>query len=214
MRNYDLKGYREQFCFLYRYWSCCLTDDLEDSLTQMLEFNSEFKEPLRKNEVIKATKSAEKAWSAKSDAKANEEAIAKGYPGAGYNLKNATIIKWLDITPDEQQHLKTIIDGNEKRRRKRDRDKLVFREKHGSVSREDYLAQQKEKTEDKLWQLKRAMQQHPRMSNKKLAGLLAVSEGYVRKLKNIRIVKQFILVLALIEGAADKIHIVDANPFV
>ena len=145
MRNYDLKGYREQFCFLYRYWSCCLTDDLEDSLTQMLEFNSEFKEPLRKNEVIKATKSAEKAWSAKSDAKANEEAIAKGYPGAGYNLKNATIIKWLDITPDEQQHLKTIIDGNEKRRRKRDRDKLVFREKHGSVSREDYLAQQKRK---------------------------------------------------------------------
>ena len=135
MRNYDLKGHRELFCFLYRYWSCCLTDDPDDSLTQMIEFNSEFKEPLRKSEVIKATKSAEKAWSAKSDAKANEEAMTKGYPGAGYNLKNTTIIRWLDITPEEQQHLKTIIDGNEKRRRKRERDKLAYREKHGSVSR-------------------------------------------------------------------------------
>ncbi|USK62513.1 hypothetical protein [Peribacillus asahii] len=183
MRNYDLRGNRELICFLYRYWSCCLTDDLDDSLTQMLEFNSAFKEPLRKNEVIKATKSAEKAWRAKSDVKANEEAMAKGYPGAGYNLKNKTIIKWLDVTPEEQQHLKTIIDDNEKRRRKRNRDKLAFREKNRSVSREEYLDQQKEKTEDKLWQLKEAMQRHSKGSNVKIAEVLAVSEGYVRKLR-------------------------------
>ena len=102
LRKYDLKGHRELVCFLYRYWSCCLTDDFEDSLAQMLEFNSEFKNPLRKSEVIKATKSAEKAWEAKNNVLANEEAIAKGYPGAGYNLKNSTIIKWLEVTPEEQ----------------------------------------------------------------------------------------------------------------
>lgn len=183
LRNYDLKGYRELICFLYRYWSCCLTDDLEDSLQQMLDFNRDFKEPLQENEVIKATRSAEKAWKAKSDAKANEEAMAKGYPGAGYNLKNTTIIRWLNITGEEQIHLRTIIDPSEKRRRKRERDKLAFREKNGSVSRKLYLDQQKEKREDKLWQLQRAMQQHPNASNVKLAELLAISEGYVRKLK-------------------------------
>lgn len=183
LRDYDLKGYRELTCFIYRYWSCCLSDDLEDSLQQMLEFNREFKEPLPKNEVIKATRSAETAWRAKSDAKANEEAMVKGYPGAGYNLKNATIIKWLDITTEEQIHLRTIIDANEKRRRKRERDKLAFRERHGSVSREEYLDQQKEKKEDTLWQLQKAMERYPKASNVKLAELLAISEGYVRHLK-------------------------------
>lgn len=188
LRDYDLKGYRELFCFLYRYWSCCLTDDLEDSLEQMIEFNSEFKEPLPKREVIRATKSAEKAWIAKSDAKANEEAIAKGYPGAGYNLKNKTIIQWLDITSEEQVHLRTIIGGNEKQRRKRLRDKLAFREKNGSVSREEYVEQQKEITKDKLWQLGKAIERYPEMSNRKLAEHLAISEAYIRKLK-----KQLIL---------------------
>ena len=183
LRNYDLKGYRELICFLYRYWGCCLSNDLEDSLQQMLEFNREFKEPLPDNEVIKATRSAETAWRAKSNAKANEEAMVKGYPGAGYNLKNATIIKWLDITTEEQTHLRTIIDANEKRRRKHERDKFAFREKNGSVSREEYLDQQKEKREDKLWQLQKAMKQYPKASNVKLAELLAISEGYIRKLK-------------------------------
>ncbi|MFJ8248014.1 replication protein [Peribacillus asahii] len=183
LRDYDLRGHREQICFLYRYWSCCLTDNLKESLNQMLEFNSEFKEPLPKHEVERATRSAEKAWKAKSDVKANEEAIAKGYPGAGYNLKNATIIRWLDITPEEQQHLKTIIDGNEKRRRKRERDKFAYREKHNAVTREVYLDQQKENTEDKLWQLKQAIKRHPDLSNRKLAAQLAISEAYVRKLK-------------------------------
>ena len=107
----------------------------------------------------------------------------KGYPGAGYNLKNATIINWLDITTEEQIHLRTIIDANEKRRRKRERDKFTFREKNGSVSREEYLDQQKEKREDKLGQLQKAMKQYPKASNVKLAELLAISEGYIRKLK-------------------------------
>jgi len=182
LRDYDLRGHREQICFLYRYWSCCLTDDLKESLNQMLEFNSEFKEPLPKREVERATRSAEKAWKAKSDVKANEEAIAKGYPGAGYNLKNATIIRWLDITPEEQQHLKTIIDGNEKCRRKRERDKLAYREKHNAVTREAYLDQQKENTEDKLWQLKQAIKRHPNATRKELADLLGMHRSYLYRL--------------------------------
>jgi hypothetical protein len=183
LRNYDVTGYRELLCFLYRYWSCCLTDNLTDSLNQTLEFNAEFKDPLSKRELVKATNSAEKAWKERNDVKANEEAIKNGFPGAGYNLKNRTIIHWLDITSEEQRYLLTIIDSTEKKRRKRERDKLVFREKNGSVSRKEYLDQQKDRTEDKLWQLKKAIQRHPMASNIKLAKLLEVSEGYIRKLK-------------------------------
>ncbi|MEK5326187.1 hypothetical protein [Aeribacillus sp. FSL M8-0254] len=186
LRDYDLKGYRELFCFLYRYWSCCFTDDPEQALQQVLEFNSEFKEPLSEREVIRATRSAEKAWRAKSDAKENEEAIKKGYPGAGYNLKNSTIIRWFDITPEEQRHLQTIIDGNEKRRRKRERDKKrmdeVRREK-GAKTREEYLEEQKEKTEDRVWQMQKAMERHPNATNKQLAEMLQLSVRRIQQLK-------------------------------
>ena len=183
LRKYDLKGYRETICFLYRYWSCCFTEDPEVSLTQMIDFNNEFIEPLPIGELTRATKSAENAWKAKNNQQANEEARKKGYPGAGYNLTNQTIIQWLDITPEEQIHLKTIIDSEEKRRRKRERDKNAFRKKKGAISREVYLEQQTDKTEDMLWQLKTAIERHPRLSNVKLAKLLGVSESYIRKLK-------------------------------
>lgn len=183
LRNYDLNGHRELVCFLYRYWSCCLTDDEGNSLSQMLGFNSEFTEPLSKVEVSRATKSAEKAWHAKNCEKANEEAIARGYPGAGYNVKNSTIIQWLGITAEEQKHLKTIISENEKQRRKRVRDRLAFRERNGSINRVAYLEKQQETTEDKLWQLKNAIIRYPKASNIKLAQILNISEGYIRKLK-------------------------------
>ena len=48
---------------------------------------------------------------------ANEMAIKQGYPGAGYNISNAKLIQWLDITQDEMEHLLTIINPKEKRRR-------------------------------------------------------------------------------------------------
>jgi hypothetical protein len=155
-------------------------------LQQMLEFNSEFKEPLPEHEVIRATRSAEKAWKAKSDAKANAEAISRGYPGAGYNLKNTTIIEWLDITPEEQQHLSTIIDGREKRRRKRERDKqriMEIRREQGVKPREEYLEEQREKTEDRVWQLKKAVELHPNATNKQLAEMLQLSVRRIQQLK-------------------------------
>ena len=180
LRNYDVKGHRELFCFLYRYWSCCLTDDARDSLTQMLEFNSEFKEPLPEKEVIRATRSAEKAWLAKSDAKANEEAKAKGYPGAGYNLKNSTIIKWLEITEEEQHHLKTIIDGNEKRRRHRESER-ERRRKQGAISRSEYMKQQQDKTEERLSKLRELLDQGLR--RKEIVEIMEISIPYYKKLK-------------------------------
>lgn len=182
LREYDVYGHRELICFLYRYWLCCLLDDPEEALNSTLELNSQFKNPLRKREVVKATRSAEKAWEARSDKQANEEAIKRGYPGAGYNIGNVKLIDWLDITEEEQRHLKTIISDSEKKMRKT----IANREKRrseGMQKREDYVKQQQDKTEDKLWQLQKAIEKHPNYSNYKLAELLGVSEGYVRKLK-------------------------------
>lgn len=182
LRDYDVRGYRELILFLYRYWLCCFLNDAEEALDHVLALNRDFLEPLPNREVVRATKSAEKAWAAKSDTKANEEAIKQGYPGAGYNLKNKKIIEWLDITPEEQKYLKTIIDANEKRRRKRTRDKLAKREERDSVSRGKYLEQQQEKTENKLWQLKKAMERHPKATKKEIAKMLGISRNHLYRL--------------------------------
>lgn len=182
LRNFDLKGYRETILFLYRYWQCCYVADSEEALRQTLIFNSQFTEPLAEKEVIRATKSAEKAWKAKNNEEANEVAKEKGYPGAGYNLKNAKIIEWLDITEEEQTQLQTVIGRNEKRKRNTEA-KREQRRKEGVKPREQYLNEQKNKTEDKLWLLQKAIERYPDASNYKLAKLLAVTEGHIRKLK-------------------------------
>lgn len=185
LRNYDVTGYREVLCFLYRYWLCCYSDDPSEALNQTMTFNLQFTNPLTPQEVERATRSAEKAWKARNNEEANRIAIEKGYPGAGYNLKNSKIIDWLDITEDEQTHLKTIIGAPEKRRRKRDRDKIYQEKKRrerGDMTREEYLNKQQSQTNDKLQALKVAIMQYPNYSTRKLAQHLGVSQSYIRKL--------------------------------
>ena len=117
LRDYDVTGYRETICFLYRYWMCCFCNDTEEAYRQTKELNDTFTYPLPEKELRVATQSAEKAYNAKSDKAANELAKQKGYPGAGYNISNAKLIKWLDISQDEMVHMLTIINPKEKRRR-------------------------------------------------------------------------------------------------
>ncbi|WP_209125732.1 DUF4398 domain-containing protein [Alkalihalobacillus sp. BA299] len=183
LRDYEVSGYRETICFLYRYWLCCYSNDPTEALNQAQTLNLQFRDPLPLKEVERATRSAEKAWEARNNEEANRLAIEKGYPGAGYNLRNSKIIDWLDITREEQKYLKTIIDGVEKRRRKRERDKLRKREERGSVPREEYIKQQKQIKDNKLLLLQQAIQKYPEYSNYKLAKYLGISESYVRNLK-------------------------------
>lgn len=147
LREYAVKGYRETICFLYRYWSCCFLQDEDEALRQTLELNAEFLEPLPQREVIRATRSAEKAWYAKNDKEADRIAKEKGYPGAGYNISNRKLIDWLDIKEDEQKHLHTIISPQEKQRRNTEAHRTARREA-GAVPRDIYLSEaEKRRTE-------------------------------------------------------------------
>ena len=184
LRDGDVEGIRETMCFLYRYWACCFTNNSAEALEQTLEFNNSFRSPLSRKEVISATKSAEKAWEARSNEKANQIAIEKGYPGAGYNISNAKLINWLDISPEEMKHMLTIIDKKEKRRRDYEK-KLIKRRESGIVERSEYLKKEQDKTLIKIALLKKTMQQFPNYSNRKLAIEINVSESYIRKLKKL-----------------------------
>jgi hypothetical protein len=117
LRRWDLRGHRELFCFLWRYWTCCVLEDPAEALRQALDFNSQFREPLSEREVERATRSAEKAWVAWLRWRQEPGTRKSRAEFNGYNYSNERLIELLGITPAEQRHLKTIINRSEKGRR-------------------------------------------------------------------------------------------------
>lgn len=187
LRDYEVDGYRETICFLYRYWLCCYTNDPQEALNQAQSLNLQFRKPLPLKEVERATQSAEKAWEARSSKSANEIAIQRGYPGAGYNVSNKKLISWLDITPEEMQHLQTIIDANEKRKRKRVAN-MEMRRSQGVKPREEYLKQEKAKTDIKLISVQKALEENPKIKKSELAKNLGISRRHLyRLLDNLKV---------------------------
>ena len=182
LRQGDVEGFRETILFLYRYWTCCFTDDPERALDDTLSLNSEFLRPLPEKEVIRATKSAQKAWEAKSDAKANELAKSLGYPGAGYNMPNSKIIEWLDITPQEQEHMSSIIGATEKRRRNR-LQKEKWRRSVGIRPMEEYIEERKQQVFSKAEQLKQIIEENPSWTNAQLAEAMNTTVRSIQRWK-------------------------------
>ncbi|MBU5323579.1 DNA-binding response regulator [Sarcina ventriculi] len=138
LRDYNLKGHRELILFLYRYYLCYFTEDMEKSLNDTLELNNMFRQPLSENEVIRATKSAEKVY---KDQNKN------------YKYKNETLINLLEITEEEQKEMKTIISKEEYKRRENIRGKKNYKEKlkaKGKLTEKEQIAQRREKIKDLL----------------------------------------------------------------
>ncbi|MDU7005640.1 DNA-binding response regulator, partial [Clostridium sp.] len=104
LREYNLKGHREIILFLYRYYLCSFTEDTQKALNDVLELNSMFRQPLRENEVTRATMSAERCYLDK-----NKQ----------YKYKNETLIELLEINEEEERYMTIIISKEEYKRRDR-----------------------------------------------------------------------------------------------
>lgn len=138
LREYDLRGHREIILFLYRYYLCSFTEDVQKALEDVLELNSMFIYPLKENEVIRATRSAEKCYLDK-----NKE----------YKYKNETLIELLEITEYEETKMSTIISKNEYKRRDRVYQKNKYQRKlksEGKISEKEKLSQRRAKIKDLL----------------------------------------------------------------
>lgn len=116
LRSYDLKGYREQILFLYRYFSNIFYVDTEESWLNTLELNARFLEPLDEKELLTDTQSADRYYSENR-----------------YKYSNEKLIKLLDITEEEQRYLKTIISTREKYNRNNERRKNERRNDDGII---------------------------------------------------------------------------------
>ena len=147
LREYDLKGHRELILFLYRYYLCSFTEDIEKALSDVLELNSMFRQALSEREVIRATRSAERCYLDK-----NKQ----------YKYKNETLIELLEITEEEQRNMTIIISKEEYKRRKRIRNKnsydgekakKIYQEKlksQGKLNEKEKISQRREKIKDLL----------------------------------------------------------------
>lgn len=185
LRNGDCGGHRETICFLYRYFTCCWTNNPQRALADTMNLNMEFISPLPDREVINATKSAEKAWEAKSNQKANEAAKAMGYPGAGYNIPNKSLIEWLSITEEEQQHMLTIISPQEKKRRKLIADRKYQEQKRrekGMRTMAEYNKSREKQVDTKLNIIKRALKKNPQLSVRQIADQTGISKSTVSRI--------------------------------
>ena len=133
LREYDLKGQRELILFLYRYYLCYFTEDVEKSLNDTLELNSIFRQPLSEREVRRATKSAETVFKNQNK---------------DYKYKNETLINLLQISEEEQREMKTIISKEEYKRRNNEYNKKKYHEKlkiKGKLAKKDQLELQRRK---------------------------------------------------------------------
>lgn len=138
LREYDLRGHREIILFLYRYYLCSFTEDVQKALGDVLELNSMFIYPLKENEVIRATRSAEKCYLDN-----NKE----------YRYKNDTLIELLEITEDEEIQMSTIISKTEYKRRNNEYNKKKYKEKlkvEGKLSKKEEVKVRREKIKDLL----------------------------------------------------------------
>ena len=151
LREYDLKGHREVILFLYRYYLCSFTEDVQKALEDVLELNSMFRQPLRESEVIRATRSAERCYLDK-----NKQ----------YKYKNDTLIELLEITEEEQTHMTIIISKEEYKRRENIRGK-----KNYDSEKAKKIYQEKLKSQGKLTEKERIFQLREKIKSLKLEGL-------------------------------------------
>lgn len=124
LRNYRVTGYRNMILHCYAYWLGVTHRDIKELEKLVYELNNKFTEPLKQPEVKAilrcVPKAIDKFIAYEQGVRSGEvKRVSKGMiDKGGYWYKNETLIERLNITKEEQQHLKTVISVQEKYRRK------------------------------------------------------------------------------------------------
>lgn len=146
LRKYDVKGYRNFILHCYAYWKGIYTRDSLELEKEVIEFNNAFRNPLKETEVKAILrcipKAIDKFISYEQGVRSGQvKRVSKGMRDkGGYWYKNQTLIDRLDITLDEQSHMKTIIGKEEKYRRRNNKRNTARRNKEGLTMREQQKA--------------------------------------------------------------------------
>lgn len=172
LRSYDLKDYRNMIIHCYAYWKGIYIRDIQELEEVVTELNNKFKEPLKDSEIKAILRSIPKAIESFIDYQQAKQ-LGQVYKGkqVGYSYKNETLIDRLNITLEEQKHLKTIISKEEKYRR--NNLKRTPRNENGLTNKQQEL----QELRIKVLELK-----DQGLSNVKIAEILRTNESKIRRL--------------------------------
>lgn len=178
-------GDRENMCFLYRYWYCLYSNDVDLALENTLKFNQGFREPLPEDDIKLITESAVHAYeewlkdaNEPDESKRGRQVGNRKYIHKGYNYSNKSLIKLLNITEDEMKKLQTIISLEEKKKRKSTREKNSRRNENG-------LTKKQAEKQKRFSEIKRLFEQG--LTQTEIAKKLGMNQSQIsRDLKEIK----------------------------
>lgn len=163
LREGNCNGYREMMLFLCRYFALQVYSDKDKAIQKIKELNGLFDMPISEKELLNSTISAEKY-------------MEKG----GILLKNQTIIDWLDITAAEQTAMYTLVQKQEKNRRKRIQNEKL-RRKLGMKTKDQYNRSRLRKMVAKLKKFYLLKATYPKWSLQQYAEKLGCSKTTIHR---------------------------------
>lgn len=177
MRAGDMKGYRDKFLFIYGWTVVDKRASEEIFIRELIAVNELFKDPLTHAEISNKARQIYKKYKSKVLKKDNPTQFYEYFDV--YIFRNDTIIKYLDITEQEQKQLKTIIAKREKYDRNNERRQTERRNKAGLTKRE-------QKYNDNLNAVKKLLEQG--LKQKEIVIQIGMSKSRVSEL--VKIIKE------------------------
>ncbi|EMI11263.1 replication protein, partial [Anoxybacillus gonensis] len=182
LRNGNIEK-RNVLTYIYAYTVALILKNKQATIDFALQLNERFQEPQKASEVKRT------AGNAYDDAMEFFEEFQKREFRMWYStrdgikrpMKNETIIEELEITPEEMRQMSTLIDSVEKRSRNTEYQRKK-RRSQGVLSREEYIKEQHDKTDDKLFKLQELLKQNPNAKKTELAKQLGISRTHLYRL--------------------------------
>lgn len=128
LRDYDVVGYRNMIVHIYAYQVLLIEKNVHVARDKTKELNNKFTIPLEIESVNEVINTVYKAYQDHLRDKSK-----------GYNYKNQTIIKKMNITFEEQKEMKTLISMEEKRQRDYANRREKRRDKKGLTAKQQEI---------------------------------------------------------------------------
>ncbi|WP_088293603.1 replication protein [Bacillus mycoides] len=183
LRNGEIEN-RNDLTYIYSFTTALIVKNQAATLEMMLQLNDKLDDPQKKSIVERTAKNSYKDAMIFFDELAKNDFKRYGLPSNIIKpMKTETIMRKLNIelTDEELEQMDTLINFKEKNRRDKEK-KRIKRREEGITTREEYLAVEREKSQDKLSILRQAKKDYPNASIRKLVEYTGLSKSVIGRL--------------------------------